>query len=296
MASDGSQSGDGLEDGPLSLSGFYRPRDKDENRAEAVKLRTKRGEIYKLGWVKKVRGGASSQSKDYSQAWLLTFTDLVVLLLTFFVLNYSMSILEQDKWQEIVAALSEHMRIERPAVLPVPAADFGIDFLDETPGVDLDYLKALLQQRPSLQGVLLNRLSDRLVLSLPNDLLFDPGSILLRAEGREVLDALGKGLSYIDNRIEVAGHADPTVARNVSNWELSLMRAISASQVLKKRSGQTVVARGYGDSRYDRRPAELANWDSFARRVDIVIYHVRGDIFGDDGGSVEGDNLGGGVQ
>lgn len=295
MASDDNQVGE-----HRSLSGIYRPWDEDENRDKAVHPRAKRGVIYKLGWGKEVKGGGASQSKDYSQAWLLTFTDLVALLLTFFVLNYSMAILEQDKWQEIVATLSEDIRIESPSVLPVPAADFGLDSLDETPGFDLDYLTTLLQQqiaqRPLLQGVLLNRLSDRLVLSLPNDLLFDPGSVLLRAEGLEVLDALGEGLRHIDNRIEVAGHADPSVARDVSNWELSLMRAISTSQVLKKKGGQTIVARGYGDSRYEQRPAELADWDSFARRVDIVVYRARGDIIGGDVGFVGGDNLGGGAQ
>ena len=251
------------------------------------------GDNYKLGWGKEVKGGVSSGHTNYSQAWLMTFTDLVALLLTFFVLLYSMSDLKYEKWREITKALSEDLRIERPSVLPIPAADFGLESLDEIPGVDLDYLATLLQQQiaqfPLLQNSILSRLSDRLVLSLPDDLLFDPGSILLRAEGLEALNALGEALRHVDNRIEVAGHADPTVARDVSNWELSLMRAISTVQVLKKQGGQTLVARGYGDSRYDRRPAEIANRNNFARRVDIVVYRARGDIIG-------GDNRGGGTQ
>ncbi|WP_343559753.1 OmpA/MotB family protein [Kiloniella sp. b19] len=223
-----------------------------------------------------------NETKDYAQAWLITFTDLVALLLSFFVLLYSMSVLKQEKWHEIVTSLSEELTIERQTVKPLPSTDFGLDSLDLVPGVNLDYLSTLITQKmtqvPELRGAILNKREDRLVVSLPGEFLFETGAVELGAEGLQTVEALGDILQYVDNRIEVAGHADPSIAASasLSNWELSLMRAISVSQVLKKAGyNGTILSRGYGDSRYSQLSEKLPDQfrERIARRVDIVVHY-----------------------
>jgi len=47
-----------------------------------------------------------AESQRSSQAWLVTFTDLVALMLTFFVMLFAMSKVEQRKWQNLTDALA----------------------------------------------------------------------------------------------------------------------------------------------------------------------------------------------
>src|SRR3546814_1706569 len=46
------------------------------------------------------------RSEDNAQAWLLIFTDLTALMLTFFVLLFSMSSIQESDWQNLVDSLS----------------------------------------------------------------------------------------------------------------------------------------------------------------------------------------------
>src|SRR3546814_1780661 len=48
------------------------------------------------------------RNQSDAQAWLLTFTDLTALMLTFFVLLFSMSTIEKPNWQSLVNRSEEH--------------------------------------------------------------------------------------------------------------------------------------------------------------------------------------------
>ena len=151
------------------------------------------------------------------------------------------------------------------------------------PGIDLDYLFSLLQgqlaEHPALADAELRRESDRVIISLPGDLLFAPGAFAPNPDAAEAVYALGGLIANFNNRVEVTGHADPTPVGSVlpSNWELSLIRASVVAEVLR-RSGydSQIIVRGYGDSRYDEIPDELghARKKALARRTDIVIHET----------------------
>jgi len=95
---------------------------------------------------------------------------------------------------------------------------------------------------------------------------------------------LGESLRYVKNRIEVYGHSDPDVAesadpQSLGNWGLSLSRALSVADGLK-RAGYTFPIQAYGMS--DSRFFELSDYGraedqyAFARRVDIIIREAEG--------------------
>jgi len=77
---------------------------------------------------------------------------------------------------------------------------------------------------------------ERLVLRLNSQILFDSGSATLRAEGREVMLALGDSFRALDHLIDVQGHTDNVPINTYqfpSNWELSTQRATNVVRILQ---------------------------------------------------------------
>ncbi len=233
---------------------------------------------WRLNWGSAVYRGQATNS---SQAWLLTFTDLTALMLTFFVLLYSMSTINSDDWQNLVEALSPQLSSVQEVTVAVPSSDQDAEAVERVPGTDLSYLANLLQELVVDDAILgqavITRDDERIVLSLPGDLLFASGSIALNDQAKAAIFALGGLLRNLRNVIEVAGFADPAQPRvnYPSNWELSLARAAALSGMLS-RSGYKgeILVRGYGHAQYPESADgadRAASWAA-ARRVDIIIH------------------------
>lgn len=219
------------------------------------------------------------------QAWLITFSDLISLMLAFFVLLFSMYSVKHDRWQSTVDSLSEALNPRRvDAVAPFPSV-FNIGKVSRKRVIDLDYLATLLQQSFKSDALLsesqLMRRGDRLIVALPGDLLFDRGHAVLSQRARDAVFNLGGILRTLDNQIGVNGHSDPAPLTSpvyTSNWELSLARAAAVANTLR-RSGyeKEIVAYGFADSRYDELPRmNEAERQALARRVDIVVFATEG--------------------
>ena len=220
------------------------------------------------------------------RAWMITFSDLISLLLAFFVLLFSMYSVKFDRWQSTVDSLSEALNPKRAdAVAPFPSP-FNIGKVSQHRVIDLDYLATLLHQSLKTDALLsqsrIMRRGDRLIVALPGDLLFDPGRAVLSQQARDAVFTLGGVLRTLGNQIGVNGHSDPkplTSPEYASNWELSLARAAAVANALR-RSGyeKEILAYGFADSRYDELPRmNEAQRQASARRVDIVLFATAGD-------------------
>lgn len=231
-----------------------------------------------------LRRGRQDQS---GVTWMVTFVDLVSLLLAFFVLLFSMTTPDAPQWESFKASLRSAFSTEsemrsREAEMPesVHAEDPGRGF-------DLGYLRRLLEVAMSRDEILRNSSitakSGRLVLSMASEVFFRPGSATLQTVGEEALFNLAVALSQIDNRIDIVGHTDPTpfTVRSgsfSSNWDLSLARALSVADALKRFGyGKKIEVRGVADGKFEEIDTSLPLEDRYglARRVDLVIYHER---------------------
>jgi chemotaxis protein MotB len=218
-----------------------------------------------------------------NKAWLITFTDTVSLLLTFFVLLFSMSSISSDRFKEITDSLSQSLHPIKVEKTVVPTVAFNIGTIFRRQAVNLDYLASVLGEMaardPLLSGIQLIRQEDRLVAALPGDLLFEQGRALMTDGARDALFRLGGLLRNIGNTIGTAGHSDPGPPAGqefTSNWELSLARAAAVANALR-RAGypHDIVAFGFADNRY----GELAGLPEnerqvLARRVDVIILNT----------------------
>ena len=220
--------------------------------------------------------GPSPQSK----AWLVTFTDMVSLILAFFVLLFSMSSVKIGEWENMVDALSRTLNPERDQSIVSPTAQFNIGTILRKRAINLDYLAGVLEETvrddPVLAEGRVVLLEDRLIIALPGDLVFEPGRATMSEEPRKAVFNLGGVLPNVDNQISVHGHSDPTPYEGdefSSNWDLSLARAAAVANALN-RAGHTENIRtlGYADARYPMLPL-MGEQDrtALARRVDIVV-------------------------
>jgi chemotaxis protein MotB len=93
----------------------------------------------------------------------------------------------------------------------------------------------------------------RLVLQLPNDVLFDSGQTALKPAGKEALDQIAHVLKTIPGRsFQVAGDTDNLpiqTPRFPSNWELSTARAVEVVKLLISQGvdPRALAAAGYGE-------------------------------------------------
>jgi chemotaxis protein MotB len=227
---------------------------------------------------RKYGGGAS---------WLVTFVDLISLMLAFFVLRFSMTTLETPRYDAAASSISITLGREVSIVEQGPPVIDGVESETNGRGFQLGYLepvlRAKLERDPVLRTARLERRGDELVIALPSDLLFELGRATLIPDAETAVRELATALATLPNKVDVVGHADPQPITGANapypnNWGLSLARADAVARGLVRGGYPHVpVVEGQGDSRFAEtgltRP--LAERYALARRVDVVIHPER---------------------
>lgn len=226
-----------------------------------------------------------------SPIWLITFTDVMALMLTFFVLLYSMAQPDVEKWQEITGAMTRQFNEYFAPEWQAGANDtISIDKISYRSALNLDYLSGLMKE--SLRGteeaekIVFLPQTDTLMISMPQDLLFESGRAVVSTEGQRLLFTLGGVLSRINNAIEIVGHSDPRPISGAndafrSNWDLSLMRAVNVADVLRNVGYERkITVRGSAAGRYNDLPNTMDESirQDLSRRVDIVVMKNDGSV------------------
>jgi len=218
--------------------------------------------------------------KPQRTPWLITIVDLVTLLLAFFVLMFSMSHIEPKRYAVMAKSYGESFN-------PAPTDEVPLVRLPKIaniPGDDLGYLEAVLRtafaKTATLKDVQFHRTAQYLILSLPVDGVFMPGSGAFVDSAAGPIFDLGGVLSNLKNRIAVVGSAImtsravnardsndaglPPAAEGSAAWELAVARAQSMADALKRAGyGQPVTVFGRGGAATDVEAA--------IGRVDIMI-------------------------
>jgi chemotaxis protein MotB len=116
----------------------------------------------------------------------------------------------------------------------------------------------------------------RIVINLPNNVLFNSGSANLNSDGQKALAQIGDVLKqFSDRRFQIEGHSDNVPiksARFPSNWELSTARALSVVHLLTEMgvSPENVSAAGFAEFR-PRADNETEEGKQLNRRIEIVM-------------------------
>jgi chemotaxis protein MotB len=219
-----------------------------------------------------------------SMDWLLTFADLVSLLITFFVLLYSMKVVDVQKWDELKGSFSGVFSIREPIHQVSPDKDTAVEKIDPLKSDNLEYVEGLLKRvfsaNTELKNIEFKRNveADTLTFELSSDKLFEDGTAALSGNGQEKIMAIGDVLRHLDNRIVVAAHTDPeheVTKQFPSNWELTMIRAIRVAELIEAQGVvKNIVTTAKGSSQFDKVAPNLplAERYKMARKVEIILY------------------------
>ena len=219
--------------------------------------------------------------KEVHTPWMITFADLLSLMLTFFVLLYSMNTIEFRHWSSVVETMAHQFNPERAEVQPEPHPETPHIMVRRPAGMNLNYLQSLLADdvasEPLLADAYVTRVGARVSLVLPANRFFEDKTAELKPAAASAIARISTTLVYLRNRIVVAGHTNPTPVvrgRYRSNWELSLARARLVSGLLAENGyAAPLSAIGYGDSRFGSFAPSLLPAERYrlAERIEISI-------------------------
>jgi len=228
-------------------------------------------------------GGKAGQER-----WLLTYADLITLLMIFFVVMYALSNVDATKFKAIAETLSKALGggggavLNSPGPSIVPGQSGEVNIVKER----IDEVKQMEQIKQELVTFIKeNDLSAQVsviseergvVVSFQTPVLFALGSADLVPSAAVMIRKMGKILMETRNYIRVEGHTDNLPINTVqypSNWELSSARATRVVQELIKGIGfppERLSATGYGEYR-PRMPNNSEINRQLNRRVDLVV-------------------------
>lgn len=228
------------------------------------------------------KGRRMGDEDSGGSTWLISFTDVMALMLTFFVLLFSMSNPKIEDWEKFTDTVQKNFnRFYGHIADRGPEDSVNIEKINFSQALNLNYLRALIQnlqnEEPSLQSAKLINNGNQLIISLPQSLLFNVGEVSVKSEANQSLFTLAGTLGRIKNRVEVVGHTDPQPTSGEefkSNWELSLARAANVAAVLENVGYERpIIIRGQASGRYYDLSKDIPQNErlDLSRRVDIVV-------------------------
>lgn len=186
--------------------------------------------------------------------WLTTFSDLMSLLLTFFVLLFSMSTISEDKFSSASSSIQNALIGETGSgsIIDGGSITNENDIPAEVSEMYEEAMRIIEEQGVSDQ-ISVSSDQDGVYLDIQESILFGSGQAEISNIGRETLDSLTDLLYLSENDIIIEGFTDNVPmnsAKYPSNWELSSARAMAVVRYLaeeKNLDPSRLSGRGYGE-------------------------------------------------
>ncbi|GIW56174.1 MAG: flagellar motor protein MotD [Nitrospiraceae bacterium] len=227
------------------------------------------------------------EEHENHERWLVSYADFITLLFAFFVVMYSVSVVNEGRFRTV----SESIKAALHPIVSQPTTPLAFNIGEykpalvapRLPGTKEPVIRRLREivkvMQPAAQFAVIHvmeRADGDIAISIPEHVLFDSGSAILRPNALPFLQALAEVLVELDRPVTVEGHTDNVPIRTAqypSNWELSAARAVVVVRVLTELYGVPpahAAAIGYADSRpiADNSTAEGRAKN---RRVEIVV-------------------------
>ena len=215
----------------------------------------------------------SSQCAD----WMNTYSDMVTLLLTFFVLLFAMTSINSEKWKNLVTALNTRagvhatssaisqnangLQLSSLASVPSKTSSSETDVVvDKVRNFDdlYFYFKNYIEKNNLENGITLYRGDSYDFFSFQSTVFFNGDSAVLQPGGKKILDFLCDAISGIPDQIgeiRFYGHtakvsATDTASRQAFDRGLSDDRAMNVLLYVQSKKiigGKKMVSAGYGE-------------------------------------------------
>lgn len=214
------------------------------------------------------------EHKD-SDRWLVTYSDLITVLLIFFIVLYSLSAkISAKNFDKLAKSLNNSLskkKVDTKAIDPF-ALDMEVSSEMKEEAMVVRRALAPFQGKSNVRVDLTNK---GMIISLADTSFFDLGSTELSERGKPPLLKIASIIATESNAISVQGHTDNTPAGSpgITNWVIAAQRASSVARYLAD-AGHVAHKRfeivSYGEFR-PLFPNDTSEHRAMNRRVDIVI-------------------------
>ena len=232
---------------------------------------------------KRQRGGEDGSG----DRWLVTYSDLITLLLIFFILMYTMSQVDTDKYKSLINNFSLILTGEPASLMDGP----GPSIVTGESGTEQQDIAKVKQQineyinenKGLAENIIIYEQERGLIISFKDAILFPSGSDEILPQAYEILLFVAESLKGIPNYIKIEGHTDNrpiNTTKFPSNWELSAARATQVVHIFENAgiSSEKLSTTGFSQHR-PIAPNDNEKNMALNRRVDIVILKDAYDYF-----------------
>ncbi|MBU1052891.1 MAG: OmpA family protein [Proteobacteria bacterium] len=212
--------------------------------------------------IKRRQIAANGDEAINKDGWMVTFSDVIMLIITFFVMILTMSSINRESLKETLNCLKESIGgttypgyVKNGEYVNIIAA---LKNIDKPVGIKEDE-----------RGI---------VVTISENILFDTGKFTMRKENYRILDSIAAVIESCSNEIMIMGHTDDLPLKSgkyESNWELAGYRGISVLDYFiknKKLPESRFHVGGYGASR-PLFPNNSSKHRALNRRVEIIFKH-----------------------
>ena len=204
--------------------------------------------------------------EESDDGFMVCFSALMILLLTFMILMVTLAQVKEPRFRKAIGSVKGAFAFLPHTGGDDPVSDGSMGFLpkespgepgapeEEQPGA---YEKAVQEireraRRPELAGLEIEERETGLAISVSDALVFARGSAEIKEGFLPVLDLVAETIRLRPGKVSVIGHTcDLPIATDAfpSNWELSIVRAVSVTQCLEDRgvNPEWLYAYGFAD-------------------------------------------------
>lgn len=222
--------------------------------------------------LKNIHRKTELDSHEEDQEWLLTYSDMITLLLAFFAVLIAVSYVDLNLWEQMKQGLRSE--INKQENVQTPLAEVKKD-LDE---------KLAEEREAELVDIILDR--EGIKLFFNSSSFYNSGEANLLPTGQQIIDKVTQAmndLGYYKFKVDVEGHSDNVPINTPvypSNWELSVARASGVVKYFIQEGiePERIKASGYADTKpiaphVDEAGNDIVENRALNRRIVIRIYY-----------------------
>jgi chemotaxis protein MotB len=180
----------------------------------------------------------------HAELWLITYADLITLLLCFFILLFASANVDQNVWDRVKASYSSKVKNK---TISTPLSEIK------------HQLDSMLMKEVKDKNLEIENKDNAINMRFLSNSFYNSGDAKLLPEGKEIVDKIFEIINAVSKEkkanfsLDVEGHTDdnPIATKEFpSNWELSVARASNVVRYLIDRGmePQRLKASGYADT------------------------------------------------